>query len=154
MSGPSLRACFTAAGCTKLGHILTKSLEELSERTGVRSLRLLKQATTGILKSLHADHTFFTNDSIATDQWRKGVPYVFPSLNVTIAVGEWQDDENCLLSFETPQLMLVACMDLLQINGLIFLEFFPPLEAAGGPYTNAPLTKERETFSGGSFMGR
>jgi len=103
VSGPSLRACFTAAGCTKLGHILTKSLEELSEMTGVRSLRLLKQATTGILKSLHADHKYI-NDDVAADQWRRGVPYVFPSLNVTIAVGERQDDENCILSYETPQL--------------------------------------------------
>lgn len=104
MSGPSLRAVLTPAGCTKLGHILTISLEDLSERTGVRSLRLLKQATTEIFKSLHVDHKTLTNDSETIHQWRKGVPYVFPSLNVTIAVGEWQDDVKCLLSFKTPQL--------------------------------------------------
>ncbi len=29
---------------------------------------------------------------------------MFPSLKVTIAMGEWEDDENCLLSLKTPQL--------------------------------------------------
>ncbi len=46
----------------------------------------------------------FLNDPTKIDQWRKGVPYVFPSLKVTIAMGEWEDDENCLLSLKTPQL--------------------------------------------------
>ncbi len=44
MSAKSLRSRLIAAGCIKLGHVLSIKIEDLSERTGVRSLRLLKKA--------------------------------------------------------------------------------------------------------------
>lgn len=87
-----------------MGHILNKSTEGLSERTRMRSLRLLKQATTEIFQSLHVNYKTLTNDTVAIDQWRKGNPYVFPYLNATIAVGEWQDDVKSPLSFKAPEL--------------------------------------------------
>lgn len=58
----------------------TLSSEELSERSGVRSLRLLKQANPEIFKSLHVDHTTLTNDSVAIDQWSNGFLMFSPLL--------------------------------------------------------------------------
>ncbi len=49
MSAKSLRSRLIAAGCIKLGHVLSIKIEDLSERTGVRSLRLLKKAISEII---------------------------------------------------------------------------------------------------------
>lgn len=94
MSTPSLRSRLIATRCTKLGHVLSTKLEDLNERTGMRSLRLLKKAISEILQSLDVDYKTFLIDPIKSDQWRNGVPYVFPSLKVTITMGEWEDDEQ------------------------------------------------------------
>ncbi|KAL1268847.1 hypothetical protein QQF64_034210 [Cirrhinus molitorella] len=88
MSVHSLHSRLIAAGCTKLGHVLSSKIEELSERTGVKSLRLLKKAISEIRQSLNEDYEAFLNDPIKVDQWRKGVPYDFPSLTVTISMVE------------------------------------------------------------------
>ncbi len=59
MSAKSLRSRLIAAGCIKLGHVLSIKIEDLSERTGVRSLRLLKKAISEIYQSLDADYKTF-----------------------------------------------------------------------------------------------
>ncbi len=61
-----------AAGCVKLGHILSISLETLGERTGIKSIRLLKQVTDELLGELNFDQRLFINNSNYIKEWMIG----------------------------------------------------------------------------------
>jgi len=93
-----------AAGCVKLGHILSVSLETLSERTGIKSARFFKQMTDEMLGELNHDQILFVNNSNHVKEWMAVREYAFPSLKTAADVQGWQEEENLILSFKTPQL--------------------------------------------------
>ncbi|KAL7875345.1 hypothetical protein AOLI_G00103080 [Acnodon oligacanthus] len=88
---------------TKLGHLMSSGSAAMSERTGIRSGRLLDQVMAEVQGSLPAEYLSFLNDQSVIAQWREGSRYDFPELTVSPA-GEWTEDERCLLSFTTPVL--------------------------------------------------
>ena len=99
LSSAVLRSRLVATGYTKLGHLMSTGTAAVSERTGIRSGRLLDQVMAEVQRSLPADYLSFLNDPSVIAQWREGCQYDFPELTVSPA-----EDERCLLSFTTPVL--------------------------------------------------
>ncbi|XP_064843632.1 uncharacterized protein LOC135555246 [Oncorhynchus masou masou] len=59
LGSASLRSCLLGLGCTKLGHLMrsrSRSLEELGERAGIRSSRLLRKVVAEVCDSLPVLH--------------------------------------------------------------------------------------------------
>ena len=87
----------------KLGHLMKTSIPHLAERINIRSNRLLLRLVEEVCASLPEVLRAFAEDRTISDQWDDEYEYVFPSLTVSPAVGEWQD-EDILLSLKTPEL--------------------------------------------------
>ncbi|KAK3531057.1 hypothetical protein QTP70_008761 [Hemibagrus guttatus] len=90
----SLCSRLRTSGYTKLGHIVSTGWAAVRERTRIRSQRLLDQLaaeTVGLLPAAYQEQY-------------EGGQYEFPSLNISAAVEEWQEDERLILSFTTPEL--------------------------------------------------
>ena len=88
----------------KLGHLMRSSTDHLSELLNIRSRRLLLRLVEEVCASLPGALRAFCKDRAVLDQWEDGVEYLFPSLTVSPAVDQWQDEEDILLSFRTPEL--------------------------------------------------
>ncbi|KAK3558188.1 hypothetical protein QTP86_012377 [Hemibagrus guttatus] len=86
------------------GHIVSTGWAAVRERTRIRSQRLLDQLAAETVGSLPAAYQELLNDPTVIDQWREAGQYEFPSLNISAAVEEWQEDERLILSFTTPEL--------------------------------------------------
>nr|XP_046223606.1 deleted in malignant brain tumors 1 protein-like [Oncorhynchus gorbuscha] len=107
LGSASLRSCLLGVGCTKLGHLMrsrSRSLEELGERAGIRSSRLLKKVVDEVCDSLPVLHLKYVTDTSNSDRWKEGLDYVFPALIVSAAIGAFEEDVGMLLSFDTPEL--------------------------------------------------
>ncbi|CAJ1085616.1 ephrin type-B receptor 4b-like [Xyrichtys novacula] len=63
-------------------------------------LRLVEEVRTSLPGALRA----FSEDRAVLDQWEDGAGYPFPSLTIFPAGGQWQDEGDVLLSFQTPVL--------------------------------------------------
>ncbi|KAK3509821.1 hypothetical protein QTP70_012405 [Hemibagrus guttatus] len=100
----SLCSRLRTAGFTKLGHRVSTGWAAVRERTGIRSQRLLDQLAAETVGSLPAAYQEFLNDPTVINQWREGGQYEFPTLNISAAVEEWQEDERLILSFTTTEL--------------------------------------------------
>lgn len=74
------------------------------ERTGIKSIRFLKQFIDELVGELNFDQIHFINNSNHMKEWLAGCEYDFPSLMITADSREWNEEENCILSFKTPQL--------------------------------------------------
>lgn len=104
LSSVSLRSRLREGGCVKLGHLMRISIDHLSELLNIRSRRLLLRLVEEVRASLPRALRAFSEDRTVLDQWEDGVEYLFPSLTVSPAVDQWQDEEDFLLSFRTPEL--------------------------------------------------
>ena len=107
LGSASLRSCLLGVGCTKLGHLMrnrNRSLEELGERAGIRSSRLLRKVVAEVCDSLPVLHLQYVTDISNSDRWKEGLDYVFPALIVSAAAGAFVEDMGMLLSFDTPEL--------------------------------------------------
>ncbi|XP_055770762.1 glutamate receptor-interacting protein 1-like [Salvelinus fontinalis] len=107
LGSASLRSCLLGVGCTKLGHLMqsrSRSLEELGERAGIRSSRLLRKVVAEVCDSLPVLHRQYVTNISNSDWWKEGLDYVFPALIVSAAVGAFEEDVGMLLSFDTPEL--------------------------------------------------
>ncbi|KAI4903525.1 hypothetical protein NFI96_028300, partial [Prochilodus magdalenae] len=62
LSSAVLRSRLVAAGYMKLGHLMSTGTAAVSERTGIRSGRLLNQVMAEVQRSLPADYLSFLND--------------------------------------------------------------------------------------------
>jgi hypothetical protein len=79
-------------------------LEELGEKTGIQSSRLLRKFVAEVCISLPVLHWQYVTDTSNSDLWTEGLDDVFPALNVSAAVGALEEDMGMLLSFDTPEL--------------------------------------------------
>ena len=104
LSCVSMRSRLREAGCVKLGHLMKTSITHLAELFNVRSNRLLIRLVEEVCASLPEVLRAFAEDLTLSDQWDDEYEYVFPSLAVSPAVGQWQDEEDILLSLKTPEL--------------------------------------------------
>ncbi|CDR12429.1 unnamed protein product [Oncorhynchus mykiss] len=107
MGSASLHSCLLGVGCTKLGHLMrsrSRLLEELGERAGIRSSRLLRKVVAEVCDSLPVLHRQYVTDTSNSDRWKEGLDYVFPALIVSAAMGALEEDVGMLLSFHTPEL--------------------------------------------------
>lgn len=107
LSSVTLRSRLREAGCVKLGHLMKashSSMDRLGEVTQIRSSRLLANMVKEVCASLPGHLRGIVEDRIMCEQWDDDYEYVFPSLNVVPAVGEWQDEEGSLLSLSNLEL--------------------------------------------------
>ncbi|XP_075968244.1 adhesion G-protein coupled receptor G6 [Anarhichas minor] len=104
LTSVSLRSRLREAGCVKLGHLMKTSIPQLAELINIRSSRLLLRLVEEVCASLPAVLRAFVGDRTLSDQWDNECEYVFPPLAVCPAVGQWEDEEDILLSLKTPQL--------------------------------------------------
>lgn len=104
LSSECLRSRLLAAGYTKLGHVLSSSTEEICQRTGMKSLRIMQQFSAEIYSGLKEEYSVFLHNADVLHGWTKGMDYAFPSLIVNAAVENWEEDEQCLLTFKIPVL--------------------------------------------------
>ena len=89
LGSASLRSCLLGVGCTKLGHLMrsrSRSLEELGERAGIRSSRLLRKVVAEVCDSLPVLLLQYVTDTSNSDRWKEGLDYVFPALIVSAAM--------------------------------------------------------------------
>ena len=148
------------------------SIPHLAERTNIRSNGLLCRLVEEVCASLPEVLRASAEDRSISDQWDDEYEYVFPSLTVSPAVGQWQDEEDILLSLKTPELgdfeslekkakyhISVKVANLRSLVGVkcrggpSFLAMDHPRGAVGGPCTNPLSTKGQATSSGGLYMG-
>ena len=104
LTSASLRSRLREAGCVKLGHLLKFSIPHLAELTNIRSSRLLLRLVEEVCASLPGVLRAFVGDPLLAGQWDDECEYVFPPLVVSPAVGQWEEEEDILLSLKTPQL--------------------------------------------------
>lgn len=104
LTSENVRTRLLAAGCNKLGHFLKSDVEDLSQRSGVKSIRFIQKCITEISIGLRVDYRTFLENPAVLNQWTEGHDYIFPSITVSAAVQGWEEDESCLLSFRTPVL--------------------------------------------------
>ncbi|TWW77691.1 Transposon TX1 uncharacterized 149 kDa protein ORF 2 [Takifugu flavidus] len=101
LSSASLRSRLRDAGVVKLGHLLKTSVPDLSDRLNMRSSRLLLQLVREVCASLPEALRVFVLDPSVSELWDDECEYVFPSLAVCPAVGQWQPEEDDLLSLKS-----------------------------------------------------
>ncbi|TWW53858.1 Transposon TX1 uncharacterized 149 kDa protein ORF 2 [Takifugu flavidus] len=101
LSSTSLRSRLRDAGVVKLGHLLKTSVPDLSDRLNMRSSRLLLQLVREVCASLPEALRVFVLDPSVSELWDDECEYVFPSLAVCPAVGQWQPEEDDLLSLKS-----------------------------------------------------
>lgn len=104
LSSASMRSRLREAGCVKLGHLMKLFIPELADLLDVRSNRLLLRLVEEVCASLPGALRAYAVDRTLSDQWDDEHEYIFPSLAVSPAVGQWQDEDDLLLSLKTPQL--------------------------------------------------
>nr|XP_040053522.1 uncharacterized protein zgc:113625 isoform X1 [Gasterosteus aculeatus aculeatus] len=104
LTSVSIKSRLREAGCVKLGHLVKTSIPHLAELSGVRSGRLLRRLVEEVWASLLEVFRDFVRDRTISDQWDDEGEYLFPPLEVCPAVGQWKDEEDLLLSLNTPQL--------------------------------------------------
>jgi len=104
LSSAYLRSRLLAAGYTKLGHVLSSSVEAISQRTEVKSARVIQQLIGEARGALGEEYRDFLDNTTVIHEWTEGYDYVFPSLTVRAAVENWEEDDRCLLTFKTPVL--------------------------------------------------
>jgi hypothetical protein len=66
LGSASLRSCLLGVECTKLGHLMrsrSRLLEELGERAGIRSSRLLRKVVDEVYESLLVLHLQYVTDT-------------------------------------------------------------------------------------------
>lgn len=80
------------------------SLDNLRNKSNITSIRLIKKVVEEVCAALPQHLKETAEDRSLCDQWSEECEYSFPSLLITPAVGEWQEGEGQLLSFETPHL--------------------------------------------------
>ncbi|XP_060774396.1 uncharacterized protein LOC132884553 [Neoarius graeffei] len=103
LSSASLRSSLREAGCVKLGYLLM-SMEVLEQIINI-SRRLLSRVVEEVLGSLPEGlKAFIMEDASLPDHWDEAAEYAFPHLDVSANIAEWQEGEDHLLSFRTPQL--------------------------------------------------
>lgn len=103
LSSASLRVRMREAGLVKLGHLLKTSIPHMADLMCIKSTRVLLRLVEEICVSLPAGLRAFAENRTLSDQWNDECEYVFPSLAVSPAVGQWQPEENDLLSLETSE---------------------------------------------------
>ncbi|TWW77612.1 Transposon TX1 uncharacterized 149 kDa protein ORF 2 [Takifugu flavidus] len=101
LSSATLRSRLRDAGVVKLGHLLKTSVLNLSDRLNMRSSRLLLQLVREVCASLPEALRVFVLDPSVSELWDDNCEYVFPSLAVCPAVGQWQPEEDDLLSLKS-----------------------------------------------------
>eukprot|EP00064_Thunnus_orientalis_P013666 superscaffoldBa00002262_g13706 len=101
LSSVSLRSRLRQAGCVKLAHLMKISITHLAELLNIRSNKLLLRLAEEVYAALPEAFRAFTEDRTLSDQWDDEYENVFPSLAVSPAVGQWQDEEDILLSLKT-----------------------------------------------------
>ena len=101
-SSVALGTKFVEAGITKLGHLTGTSVETLSNTINIRSSRVLQRIVEDIMQSLSPPERAFIEDPVRLETWKEENDYEFPSLTVSPAVGEWQEERGKLLSLKTP----------------------------------------------------
>ncbi|KAI4799908.1 hypothetical protein KUCAC02_016446, partial [Chaenocephalus aceratus] len=93
---------FVEAGITKLGHLKRTSVETLCHTINIKSSRVIQRVVEDIMQALSAPERAFIEDPARLDTWKEENDYEFPSLTVSPAVGEWQEERGKLLSLKTP----------------------------------------------------
>ncbi len=93
-----------AAGYTKLGYVLSSNVEVISQMTKVKSARMIQQFVAEVHGELKKEHRDLMNNTEMIREWTEGLDYEFPSLIVSAAVENWEEDDHCLLTFKTPVL--------------------------------------------------
>ncbi|TWW81732.1 Transposon TX1 uncharacterized 82 kDa protein ORF 1 [Takifugu flavidus] len=101
LSSTSLRSRLRDAGVMKPGHLLKTPVPDLSDRLNMRSSRLLLQLVREVCASLPEALRVFVLDPSVSELWDDNCEYVFPSLAVCPAVGQWQPEEDDLLSLKS-----------------------------------------------------
>lgn len=79
-------------------------MEDLSQRSGVKSICFIQKCITEISTRLRADYLTFLENPAVLNPWTMGLDYIFPSITVSVAVQAWEEDESYLLSCSTPVL--------------------------------------------------
>lgn len=102
----AIQDCFKRAGLSKLGNLWGpegwRTAQSVTEQIGFHSVRSVQKVLDGIKGALPAAvREQFENRSIAEEDPET---LRFPGLRVTAAVGDWQEEEDSLLSFKTPKL--------------------------------------------------
>ncbi len=92
------------AGYTKLGHVLSSSGEVISQMTEVKSARMKQQFAAEVHGELKKDHRDLMDNTETIHEWTELLDYEFPSLIVSAAVENGEEDDHCLLTFKTPVL--------------------------------------------------
>ncbi len=103
VSSACLRSRLVAAGYTKLGHVLTSKVEVISQRTKVKSARMIRQFVAEMHGELK-EHRDLMDNTEMIREWTEGLDYEFPSIIVSAAVENWEEDDHSLLMFKTPVL--------------------------------------------------
>ncbi len=78
------------------------------------------------------------NNTEMIREWTEGLDYEFPSLIVSAAVENWEEDDHCLLTFKTP---VLDCFELtgkkalyltcVKVSNARFLTVFSPNKMEG-----------------------
>ncbi len=93
-----------AAGYTKLGHVLTSNVEVISQRTKVKSARMIRQFVAEMHGELK-EHRDLMDNTEMIREWTEGLDYEFlQSLSVAALWRIWEEDDHSLLMFKTPVL--------------------------------------------------
>ena len=103
LSSASLRVRLIEAGRVKLGHLLKTSVPHLADMLCIRSTRVLLRLVEEVCASLPVGLRAFAENRTLSDQWDGECEYVFPSLVVSPVVGQWQSEEDDLLSLKNPE---------------------------------------------------
>lgn len=101
----SLRSRLRDVGCVKLGHLMKTSIPHLAElllMLNIGSNRLLLRVVENLCSSLPGVLRVFVEDRTLSEQWDDECEYIFPALSPS--VGQWQDEDDILLSLKTPEL--------------------------------------------------
>ncbi|KAJ3586333.1 hypothetical protein NHX12_012733 [Muraenolepis orangiensis] len=78
------------------------SLSTLRRRSNTSSIRILGQVVKEVCAALPESLRAFAEDADLCEQWIEDGDYSFPSLQVTLAVGDWHEGAGQLLALRTP----------------------------------------------------
>ena len=107
LSSVTVRTTLREAGCVKLGHLLKcikPNRDILGPMTNIRSSRLRQRIVAEVLTSLPETLRGYLKNNNVVDQWIDDGGYIFPSFTVVSAVEDWEEEEDLLLTFTSPQL--------------------------------------------------
>ncbi len=105
LSSESLINCLSRAGLTKIGNLREtkgwKTAATLQCESGIRSLRLLQQVIEEVQNALSGSCREALEIQPSQD-WEK--KYQFPSISISAAAEENDEDADTILSFKTPEM--------------------------------------------------